>query len=237
MSVSPEHIEAFALNADGTAPPLCDELAAALWTSHKSGMTFIKHPFVNEIYTPGLAGRFNRQLAEKQRLVERARSEQEWSTYVWLHERPWRLQALLDVADRCDDVEWWLLARDVWIDSENVHEHYDEWRSIFTSDHDNRAALMLDDELDVLAAKGERFTIYRGCAEPDFVGLSWTLDRERATWFAQRSARLHGGDHGWLLVGRVRRSNVVAYFTTRSEEEIVVLPEQVSISQRRKVTL
>lgn len=69
----------------------------------------------------------------------------------------------------------------------------------------------------------ERFTIYRGGhgSRADLAfGLSWTLDRDCACWFA-----MNWDCHGIppLVVRReVTRRGVLAYIDTRNEEEIVV---------------
>jgi len=50
---------------------------------------------------------------------------------------------------------------------------------------------------------------------------SWTLSRERAIRLADEEDRL------LLAKGRLKKSNVLAYFTDRNADEIVVLPENV----------
>ena len=54
----------------------------------------LKHPLVYSIlHTPGLNALVNAQLKAKTAAVRRARAEREWSRYIYLHERPYRLDA------------------------------------------------------------------------------------------------------------------------------------------------
>ena len=70
--------------------------------------------------------------------------------------------------------------------------------------------------------------IYRGYRFDDAApGFSWTLDKARARWFA---GRLRTDDHPdpKIVSGYVAREHVIAYITSRDEQEIVVLPEHVT---------
>src|SRR5437763_4496201 len=80
----------------------------------------IKHPLVYD-FTPQVAGIPNRQLRYKKAALARAIEQKDWHTVVFLHERPWRADALLNiVADHDDeiaDADYWKLVGSVWIDS------------------------------------------------------------------------------------------------------------------------
>jgi hypothetical protein len=52
--------------------------------------------------------------------------------------------------------------------------------------------------------------------------MSWTLDREKAIWFANRWARIYGSPR--LYQTRVDPSEVLGYVVARSESEIVIDP-------------
>lgn len=67
-------------------------------------------------------------------------------------------------------------------------------------------------------------TIYRGCIEHNQEGWSWTTDREKARWFANRA---FGADERQVLKGTVRKEDVLGYLMGRGESEIVVRPEDV----------
>jgi hypothetical protein len=64
-------------------------------------------------------------------------------------------------------------------------------------------------------------TIYRGVSPGARIkGMSWTLDRERAGWFAKRLEVLYGP--GTVYVADVAPTGVLAYFA--KEQEVVVDP-------------
>jgi hypothetical protein len=88
--------------------------------------------------------------------------------------------------------------------------------------------MMSDEERDALAAMDEPIIVYRGFTdfegeEEEFDsrvdGLAWTVDLERATWFAKRYA--YKG-RSQVAKGLVHHQDVVGYFTGRNESEIVV---------------
>jgi hypothetical protein len=76
-------------------------------------------------------------------------------------------------------------------------------------------------------------TVYRGnLGEPEPAGISWTLSRAKARRFALVAASSRGaflgmhGDHRTPTVWRatVESSEVLGYFASRGEEEVVVDP-------------
>jgi len=78
----------------------------------------------------------------------------------------------------------------------------------------------------------ETVTIYRGTyrrgTDSDLdrrVGISWTTDRTKAEWFARRFAL--NERNPVLLTGRVRKRHIIACFTGRNENEVLVLPKHV----------
>jgi hypothetical protein len=69
-------------------------------------------------------------------------------------------------------------------------------------------------------------TIYRGVdVKAGVCGLSGTLDQDKARWFAMRWAT--PGRVTYLASGEVEKPHVLAYFTGREEDEVVVIPDRV----------
>ena len=78
----------------------------------------------------------------------------------------------------------------------------------------DKQALMYDDEY--------KFTVYRGVTpgrNPD--GMSWTRDLSKADWFSRRF-----GD-GYVLEGIANKKDVLAFFSRRGEEEVVIEAKKV----------
>jgi hypothetical protein len=188
--------------------------------------TCLKHPLVFSVplSVPGL---LNKQYEQKCKAVATAIKRGDHHTYVFLHERPYRFEAMTRLIVRgLEESELYELVRTVWIDSENIWQNLDEWRDLL-SGLDGRW-LMFDDEREELDSLTEPITVYRGVTlEVNEEGLSWTLNHEKAKWFAQRFT--HRGQAA-VIHGTVTRENVVALFKTRGEEEIVALDEHVNVT-------
>lgn len=188
----------------------------------------LKHPLVFQVpyFNAGMA---NLAYRHKTGMVDKARSEKDWHSYIWLHERPYRFDALNDVLAEVNvsDEDEHSLIRDVWIDSENVWQHFYAWVEIFSHEDLNSEMLMTDKERARLAALPEVVRIYRGATlEMNEDGLSWTLDQGRAKWFAERFS--HRGS-AVVIHADVPRDQIVALLEGRSEDEVIVLPENYTI--------
>ena len=101
-----------------------------------------------------------------------------------------------------------------------------------------RVGFVCDSEADPNFA--DRVTVYRGnLGEKEPVGISWTLDRERAKWFSTwsqspRAAFLGIDTRGIPTVwqGVVDRNGILGYFTGRGEEEVVLDPQAIQDVRR-----
>lgn len=73
----------------------------------------------------------------------------------------------------------------------------------------------------VYTSMPDELRIYRGVAigrEPN--GLSWTSNLETAKWFAHRFDR--DDKTGYIETAIAKKEDVLAYFNTRGEDELVV---------------
>lgn len=79
--------------------------------------------------------------------------------------------------------------------------------------------LMDSDEYNIYKNLPEEITVYRGTGDDAkyFHGLSWTLDYEKAKWFATR-----WGNKGRIYKGTIRKDDILAYFLRRDESEAVI---------------
>lgn len=73
-------------------------------------------------------------------------------------------------------------------------------------------------ELATFESLDNELIIYRGCVKGlNENGLSWTLSKDQAEWFAKRFDK-----DGIVIERRINKKNIVAYFNSRGEEEVVV---------------
>ena len=186
----------------------------------------IRHPLVVYLpYAPSINATVNRLYESKQAAVKDATEREDWYRLVHMHERWYRLEAFLSIpAERISDRDYWQLLSEIWSDSENIHEYLDHWRRLLSSDRPGRHLMMSDHDRQRLEAMAEELTVYRGYAHPQAAdGMSWTLDEERARWFAAR----FDPDQAWLARAVIGRGRVIAFLDGRGEEEIILNPRDL----------
>lgn len=207
------------------------ELEAYIEEDDEYGWTMIRHPLVYSVmHTDHMNKQLNKMLAHKREALERALRKHDWSTYVFLHERPHRFDAFTHLVEQwvlTPPKKYWELLRDIWIDSENIYQNEEGWQNLLTDPRPGRRAMMTKEEKAALAKDfDDEITVYRGFhIEGRSRGLSWSTNSITAKFFARRLAM--EGDTPMLATGTVSRSDVIAFFDGRSETEIVVLPENV----------
>lgn len=82
----------------------------------------------------------------------------------------------------------------------------------------DKTLLMDEDEQKLYSALPEKITVYRGIrGRGTLKALSWTTDIEQAEWFAKRWDK-----KGRVYSATVRKEDVLAYFCSRNEAEVVV---------------
>lgn len=206
------------------------------------GGSMLKHPLVFDVmYSPGVRdGMFNDMYEQKKQSLREYEKEGNWSGYVWMFERPYRLDALVRIQHKItDDCKFWELVGNIWTDTENARQNYDEWEELLTSDRDCRNSMMDEQEREFLAKLPTTLTIYRGYRFKDdeydgIEGFSWTLSEERAEWFARRFAGVYE-DVPMVATATIHKADVIAYFDGRGEQEILALPKNINLIGAREV--
>jgi hypothetical protein len=122
----------------------------------------------------------------------------------------------------------------VWTDAENVSNDGDAislWQDIWQQvswtrqgrARKRRFHVMEPAERELFDALPDRLTVYRGYSiAGNEHGYSWTLDRNKAEWFARRYAGSSEADGVFVASVEVNKNEVLAYFTGRNEAEIVL---------------
>jgi len=87
-----------------------------------------------------------------------------------------------------------------------------------------RDLLMNKQELDFYNNLPEEVSIFRGLndSKTKKKGLSWTINKEKAEWFANRWEK-----KGIVLSGIIKKENIFAIFLDRGEFEVVVNPYKI----------
>lgn len=112
---------------------------------------------------------------------------------------------------------------DAWASSENPSQDVNCSLSLLISwfQQADKKVLMETEDYQVYVSLPDELRIYRGVTlgrEPH--GLSWTANLETAKWFAHRFDR--DDKTGYIETAIVKKEDVLAYFNTRGEDELVV---------------
>lgn len=101
----------------------------------------------------------------------------------------------------------------------------DRWIYMFS--HCNRSRLLAEgDELP--KELGSEFTIFRGQNLKEWPGISWTLSKEKADWFAKRNEMfLKGKGKMGVVDMRVTIDDILFYTNERQEQEVAILPNKL----------
>jgi hypothetical protein len=176
----------------------------------------LRHPLVYQIAMTG-NGWANAYYRQKKADVEKALQNKKYDSFVWLHERPYRIEAFQAIEPSLSDSGYWRLLSDIWIDTENQWQNLNEWKLLLASKRSNRHYMMTEEEDNLLRSLADEVTIYRGCQKGiNENGLSWTLDKSKAKFFANRL-----GKDGIILERTISKNDIVAVLTGRGESEVI----------------
>ena len=189
----------------------------------------VNHPLVrsNRMNSPEDVIEINNLYAAKVKDLEKSEKNRDWHTHIFLHERPYRAEALYDLVNSHDlkPKEYWTVLGEVWIDAKNIWRDMALWESLWGyGKNPHRKFAMTIQDRKALKLLPEEFTVWRGISHPEgMTGLSWTTSRDVALWFA------HAGSWGapHIAKGRIKRLDALVMFTSREEFEIVVPPDAV----------
>lgn len=137
--------------------------------------------------------------------------------------KPYRLFWFKQISVFLSEKDFANIFGEIWVGSENpngdINVSLDE--SIRFFKQANKKYLMNEDEYKIYSMLPDELTVYRGVSKgrnPD--GLSYSLLEEKAVWFQQRYA--DKDNPGFLIQRKVKRENILAYFSRRGEAEIVL---------------
>ena len=211
---------------------------------------FLRHPLLVTVYVEEMNAYYNYQYLGKRKQADKALKKKDWNRWIWLHERPFRLDAFLFICRDIPAKEYWTLLREIWIDTEGPGVNQDIWLELFNRPYPKRRKMMTGNERRTLANEGRsgELNIYRGYVDgldsedSEYIeedrdresGISWTLDYNKAEWFARRF--LSGGTgHGVVAEAICKPKDVIAYFESRGEKEIVVDPSKIRILRSQEL--
>lgn len=198
-----------------TYPKLHPELEQYLEPMEHFGQ-MLRHPLLFSVPYFGEMDneRLNQSFEFRKAKIREAIDGKLHSSYIFMHERPYRLNALMDVCGELSAKELLPLILEVYTDSENIIENSDEWMFLL------EPLTGTDPWSTVHELPDGEFMIYRGGSK---LGFSWTLDPDKAKWFASR-----WNQNLPLWQASVTREDVIGYNDSRGEKEVIVNPDVIS---------
>lgn len=199
--------------------PLCDELL--FYYSNDGKFPRVQHPLVYSVpHHNQYNALLNYQLKERIKRRDSLLGEGDYEGYVFVHEKPFRLNAFLMIADSIkEDARYWELLGEVWVNSENIWQNIRDWKRALKSNRADKHKFMSEKDYEVYQNLPEDITVYRGYApEGTKYGMSFTLSLEQATWFATRWKA-----QGMVFRKQIKKDDVFAYINSRNEQEIIIL--------------
>lgn len=137
---------------------------------------------------------------------------------------PYRIQYLHLIKDLLNPKELSEQLGWVWVQTEYPHQ-YDLKMLTGLFEIADKRSLMNDEELKGLDYMPEMVDVYRGTQseKAKVRGMAWTLDKDKAIWFANRWKTLRGK----VYRATIPKTAIYAYFKGRNEEEIVLNPRRL----------
>tara|TARA_R110001592_G_scaffold236443_1_gene494756 strand:- start:83 stop:706 length:624 start_codon:yes stop_codon:yes gene_type:complete len=184
-----------------------------------SGMEMIHHPLYVGTYTshPHLNELANNSYKSKKEFMRKYTEEKDIDSFMNLIERPYRVPIIMSVLRswwKPTKKEYWDVISWIWQDTECVYENLDTWIELMTLEFSEPQLMMNDKEKEVYDNLPKIVRVYRGGV--DDRGLSWSLSREKAEWFANRF------DYGYKVFEKeINKSDILAYLDGRQEQEII----------------
>lgn len=180
----------------------------------------IQHPFLYSVpYFDVMNAQINKMYEQKKMLIQKAKEQKNWNQFVFLYERPYRLEAFVSIQNYLNPKEYWELLADIWIDSENVWQNKATYKKLFSKHRDYKKYFMNSKERKYFDSLPEQIVAYRGYVKgQNRRGFSYTLDKKQAEWFAKRF-----DNDGAVAKIVVPKSRVLAYTNRRGEKELIIL--------------
>jgi hypothetical protein len=140
-----------------------------------------------------------------------------------------RFHFFIKLIPKLKGANYWYALNSAYTSTDNLFLVSDLVKASFLKDEPEREALMTSTEREYLENLPEQITIYRGMTEKEFsqnnFGVSWSLKKEVAEFFAYRYIRNHSTAKEKKTVHKltINKSEVIAFINGRNEFEIIYI--------------
>lgn len=136
------------------------------------------------------------------------------------------IKLFIEYSDRFSDQEYWQNLGNAYLIQNYKKIPYKTYYKLFSSSRPFRQELMSEEEREILAKLPKKIKIFRGGTltekKTKKYGISWTLDKKIAEQFADIK-KIRDKKEMIILEKTISKDEVIAYFNSREEEEIIYL--------------
>ncbi len=140
-----------------------------------------------------------------------------------------RFETFVRISPDCRGQNYWYALRIAYEGSDNIYHLRQLVKELFGTIEPEREKMMNTDEIQFLSKLPEKVTIYRGMTEKELksknFGISWTLKKEVAEFFAHTYQRNYATNHLKKVVHEmtINKNDIVAFLNDRKEFEVIYL--------------
>lgn len=197
---------------------LCPELKDCI-VDIGNGIRLIKNKFLTTVYirSGNDEDLYNKPYRVRRELAQKYLEEENFDSFIFMHERPFRLEALVEVLFSIKKEDLFRIVEYVWTDSEGPCVNLEVWKYIFN--YCEELGVLEDSKKDL----PEKFTIYRGTrAGIKDIGISWTLDASVAKMFSERFYTKRTNKQPIVKVKEVKKEDIFLFTDARGEKEVIL---------------
>lgn len=197
---------------------LCPELKDCI-VDIGNGIRLIKNKFLTTVYirSGNDEDLYNKPYRVRRELAQKYLKEENFDSFIFIHERPFRLEALVEVLFSIKKEDLFRIVEYVWTDSEDPCVNLEVWKYIFN--YCEELGVLEDSKRDL----PEKFTIYRGTrAGIEDIGISWTLDASVAKMFSERFYTKRTNKQPIVKVKEVKKEDIFLFTDARGEKEVIL---------------
>jgi hypothetical protein len=177
-----------------------------------------------------------RKKFNREKELKRALADNDHFTYILGSSKP--LERFLEFKSQINDRQYWRLIRSLWLYPDKDLDVDPRLRSCLRSKRSSRIDIMTRREVSALKKFSFPLRLFRGVRNiitDD--GWSWSLSEEMARKFALKYYCTSDFDReGVILRGLCAREDLLAYFETCNEYEIVIPWDRVTDKESKVVT-
>ena len=197
---------------------LCPELKDCI-VDIGNGIRLIKNKFLTTVYirSGNDEDLYNKPYRARKGLAQKYLEEENFDSFIFIHERPFRLEALVEVLFSIKKEDLFRIVEYVWTDSEDPCVNLEVWKYIFN--YCEELGVLEDSKKDL----PEKFTIYRGTrAGIEDTGISWTLDASVAKMFSERFYTKRTNKQPIVKIKEVKKEDIFLFTDARGEKEVIL---------------